>query len=241
MESKKFRLDRFVSSRTGVKKGDVRLLLAQKRVMVDGGFAAAINQVVDQFSHIVVDGQILQQNSAVYWMMHKPVGVVSATKDEIHKTVIDLLEEDNPEARLDDLHIVGRLDLNSSGLLLLTNDGEWSRRLTSPDKNVAKVYEVTLADPITDEYSEAFAQGMYFAFEDLTTLPAVLEKVSEYVARVTLMEGRYHQIKRMFGRFRNQVVELHRVSIGNLELDEDLLPGDSRLLTPSEAKSIISQ
>jgi len=241
MESKKFRLDRFVSSRTGVKKGDVRLLLAQKRVMVDGGFAAAINQVVDQFSHIVVDGQILQQNSAVYWMMHKPVGVVSATKDEIHKTVIDLLEADNPEARLDDLHIVGRLDLNSSGLLLLTNDGEWSRRLTSPDKNVAKVYEVTLADPITDEYSEAFAQGMYFAFEDLTTLPAVLEKVSEYVARVTLMEGRYHQIKRMFGRFRNQVVELHRVSIGNLELDEDLLPGDSRLLTPSEAKSIISQ
>jgi len=241
MESKKFRLDRFVSSRTGVKKGDVRLLLAQKRVMVDGGFAAAINQVVDQFSHIVVDGQILQQNSAVYWMMHKPVGVVSATKDEIHKTVIDLLEADNPEARLDDLHIVGRLDLNSSGLLLLTNDVEWSRRLTSPDKNVAKVYEVTLADPITDEYSEAFAQGMYFAFEDLTTLPAVLEKVSEYVARVTLMEGRYHQIKRMFGRFRNQVVELHRVSIGNLELDEDLLPGDSRLLTPSEAKSIISQ
>jgi len=241
MESKKFRLDRFVSSRTGVKKGDVRLLLAQKRVMVDGGFAAAINQVVDQFSHIVVDGQILQQNSAVYWMMHKPVGVVSATKDEIHKTVIDLLEADNPEARLDDLHIVGRLDLNSSGLLLLTNDGEWSRRLTSPDKNVAKVYEVTLADPITDEYSEAFAQGMYFAFEDLTTLPAVLEKVSEYVARVTLMEGRYHQIKRMFGRFRNQVVELHRVSIGNLELDEDLLPGDSRLLTPSEAKSILSQ
>ena len=241
MESKKFRLDRFVSSRTGVKKGDVRLLLAQKRVMVDGGFAAAINQVVDQFSHIVVDGQILQQNSAVYWMMHKPVGVVSATKDEIHKTVIDLLEADNPEARLDDLHIVGRLDLNSSGLLLLTNDVEWSRRLTSPDKNVAKVYEVTLADPITDEYSEAFAQGMYFAFEDLTTLPAVLEKVSEYVARVTLMEGRYHQIKRMFGRLRNQVVELHRVSIGNLELDEDLLPGDSRLLTPSEAKSIISQ
>ena len=163
-------------------------------------------------------------------MMNKPIGVVSATKDEQHKTVMDLLVEKN--INTDDLHIVGRLDLHSSGLLLLTNDGDWSRALMSPEKKVAKVYEVTLENPITDECIQAFANGMYFSYEDITTKPAQLEKLSECVAKVTLEEGRYHQIKRMFGRFRNPVLALHRVSIGEIELDDGLAPGESRSIMP---------
>jgi 16S rRNA pseudouridine516 synthase len=163
-------------------------------------------------------------------MMNKPIGVVSATKDEQHKTVMDLLVEKN--INTDDLHVVGRLDLNSSGLLLLTNDGDWSRALMSPEKKVAKVYEVTLENPITDECIQAFANGMYFSYEDITTKPAQLEKLSECVAKVTLEEGRYHQIKRMFGRFRNPVLALHRVSIGEIKLDTDLAPGECRSIMP---------
>ena len=165
-------------------------------------------------------------------MMNKPIGVVSATKDEQHKTVMDLIDNENAA----DLHIVGRLDLNSSGLLLLTNDGDWSRSLMSPENKVAKVYEVTLEHTITDECIQAFADGMYFSYEDITTKPAHLEILSEHVAKVTLEEGRYHQIKRMFGRFRNPVLALHRVSIGEIKLDNGLAPGEYRALTHDEIK-----
>ena len=230
MSGKKHRLDRFISAKTGTPKSKVRLMLAQKRIYVDGQLATDINQPIDQFSHVALDGAVVQNNTRRYIMMNKPIGVVSATKDEQHKTVMDLLVEKN--INTDDLHVVGRLDLNSSGLLLLTNDGDWSRALMSPEKKVAKVYEVTLENPITDECIQAFANGMHFSYEDITTKPAQLEKLSECVAKVTLEEGRYHQIKRMFGRFRNPVLALHRVSIGEIKLDTDLAPGECRSIMP---------
>ena len=230
MESKRIRLDRYLSAQLGINKKDVRLLLAQKRVLVDGEIANDIQLVIDDFTHVVCDGRELQNKSPSYVMMNKPVGVVSATKDDQHKTVIDLLDR----ADKHDLHIVGRLDLNSSGLLLLTNDGRWSRRLMSPEHKVPKLYRVTLEYSISEEYIPAFAEGMYFPFEDITTLPAELKIISDHVAEVSLVEGRYHQIKRMFGRFRNPVVGLHRVSIGGLVLDEGLAPGESRDLNLTE-------
>ena len=230
MSGKKHRLDRFISAKTGTPKSKVRLMLAQKRIYVDGQLATDINQPIDQFSHVALDGAVVQNNTRRYIMMNKPIGVVSATKDEQHKTVMDLLVEKN--INTDDLHIVGRLDLHSSGLLLLTNDGEWSRALMSPENKVAKVYEVTVEHPINGECIQAFANGMYFSYEDITTKPAQLEKLSECVAKVTLEEGRYHQIKRMFGRFRNPVLALHRVSIGEIELDDGLAPGESRSIMP---------
>lgn len=234
MSGKKYRLDRFISAKTGTPKSKVRLMLAQKRIYVDGQLATDINQPIDQFSHVALDGAVVQNNTRRYIMMNKPIGVVSATKDEQHKTVMDLLVEKN--INTDDLHIVGRLDLHSSGLLLLTNDGEWSRALMSPENKVAKVYEVTVEHPITDECIQAFAKGIYFSYEDITTKPAQLEKLSECVAKVTLEEGRYHQIKRMFGRFRNPVLALHRVSIGEIELDDRLAPGEYRVLNENETK-----
>jgi 16S rRNA pseudouridine516 synthase len=230
MLGKKHRLDRFISAKTATPKSNVRLMLAQKRIRVDGQLATDLSQPIDQFSHVALDGSVLQNNSRKYIMINKPVGVVSATKDEQHKTVMDLLCEEDAA----DLHIVGRLDLNSSGLLLLTNDGEWSRALMSPENKVSKVYEVTLENPITQNYIQAFAEGMYFSYEDITTKPAHLEILSEHVAKVTLEEGRYHQIKRMFGRFRNPVLALHRVSIGEIKLDNGLAPGEYRVLRENE-------
>ena len=170
-------------------------------------------------------------------MLNKPVGVVSATKDELHKTVIELLSGYSTE-QLESLHIVGRLDLNTSGLLLLTNDSRWSRKLMAPEEKVSKVYSVTLENDLSEDYISAFAEGMYFSFEDITTQPAALKIISDKVAEVILMEGKYHQIKRMFGRFRNPVMALHRSSIGNLKLDKCLLEGQSRQLTSVEVSSI---
>ncbi|WP_440876122.1 pseudouridine synthase [Thalassotalea sp. PLHSN55] len=228
------RLDRFISEKCQISRRDVRMLLAQKRVTVDGSYVDDIGLIIDKFSTIVVDDKVLQAQQARYLMLHKPTGVVSATKDEHHKTVLDLIDGENYQG----LHLVGRLDLNTSGLVLLTNDSRWSEQLTLPDKKVAKTYWVRLAKPLTVDYVEAFANGMYFHTEDITTRPAMLEIVSEYVARVTLVEGRYHQIKRMFGRFQNQVIELHRESIGKLKLDSSLAPGDYRPLTAQEVVGI---
>ncbi len=205
-------------------------MLAKGRVKVDGELARDIDQIVDEFSHVCLDNRVLQANEPTYLMLHKPIGVVSATIDENHKTVIDLIDREDKES----LHIVGRLDLNTSGLLLLTNDGRWSKRLMDPEHKVGKLYRVQLKNPLTEEYISAFAKGMYFEFEDITTLPAELEIVDNHTALVTLYEGRYHQIKRMFGRFRNPVIGLHRISVGNIVLDNSLKPGESRALTGEE-------
>ncbi len=232
------RLDRFISEFYQINRKKVRLILAQKRVFVDGVLAADMAQIIDQFSHIVMDLEVLQANQPHYIMLNKPVGVVCATKDDKHKTVIDLLKGHFDESIISSLHIVGRLDLNTSGLVLLTNDSRWSEKLTSPAYKVAKCYHVTLANPITANYVEAFAQGMYFPYEKITTQPAILSIISSVKAQVILTEGRYHQIKRMFGRFRNPVVALHRHSIGKLYLDQSLSSGESRHLEPFEVSKL---
>jgi 16S rRNA pseudouridine516 synthase len=228
------RLDRFISENCQVNRKAVRLILAQKRVSVDGIVASDIAMIVDQFSLIVMDGKTLQSNQPHYIMLNKPIGVVCATQDVNHKTVIDLLVGKYCQKIIESLHIVGRLDLNTTGLVLLTNDSRWSERLTSPEHKVAKCYQVTLTNALTEEYVIVFAQGMYFSYEKITTKPAILKIISPFKAEVVLTEGRYHQIKRMFGRFRNQVVALHRDSIGKIGLDISLELGSSRELAKDE-------
>ena len=236
MSISRARLDRFISEKCDHSRRDVRLLVAQKRILVDDNVVNDVSLIVDKFSKIVLDDELLQDNQPSYVMLHKPIGVVCATKDKQHKTVIDLLNIPEKEQ----LHIVGRLDLNTSGLVLLTNDSRWSERLTHPKNKVKKRYIVTLKKSLTEEYVTAFEQGMYFSFEDITTQPAALSILSSHVAQVDLVEGRYHQIKRMFGRFRNPVLALHRESIGQLRLDDNLLVGQSRYLTSCEAEQIIT-
>ncbi|CAA0079558.1 Ribosomal small subunit pseudouridine synthase A [Zhongshania aliphaticivorans] len=234
MRSNTTRLDRFISAKLRIKRSDVRLLLAQKRVLVDGVVATNIGQVIGPFSWVSFDDEVLQNQVARYLMMNKPLGVVSATKDSRNKTVIDLL----PENERAGLHIPGRLDFNTTGLLLLTNDGQWSRNLSSPANNIAKVYTVTVSKPLDASYIDAFASGMFFNYEGITTRPVKLEILADYVAKLSLVEGRYHQIKRMFGRFQNEVLALHRDAIGGLSLDPSLASGQSRPLTQHEVLSL---
>lgn len=232
------RLDKFIAQKLNISRRSVRLMLAQKRVLVDDVVAEDIDQVIHHFSVVLIDGEVIQRNIPVYIMLHKPVGVVSATKDDKHRTVIDLLKSEYTSDVVESLHIVGRLDLNTSGLVLLTNDSRWSSRITSPEQKVPKLYRVTLENELNADYITAFEQGMYFAYENLTTQPAELSIESPNIALVNLIEGRYHQIKRMFGRFRNPVVALHRLSIGNLALDSKLKAGESRVLTTEEVTDI---
>ncbi len=228
------RLDRFLSNLAQFNRQTARQLLASGRVQVDGVVVCEGLYNVSQFSRIEVDNQLLQAGKpARYFMLHKPMGVVSATKHDEHRTVLDLLDEPDKA----DLHLAGRLDLNTSGLLLLTNDGQWSRRLTEPRSRLGKVYRVTTEQPISAEYIEVFAQGLYFAYEGLTTLPAELVILDSHSALLTLHEGRYHQVKRMFGHFQNKVIDLHRLSMGSIELDPQLASGQYRTLNPAEIAS----
>lgn len=237
MQTKSFRIDRYLSKQLKINRRDIKLMLAQGRIEINGATIREVNTIVEEFDRVVFDGEVLQDKQPLYIMLNKPIGVVSATKDELHKTVIDLLSGYSTE-QLESLHIVGRLDLNTSGLLLITNDSRWSRKLMAPEAKVNKVYNVTLENDLSEDYISAFAEGMYFSFEDITTQPALLTIIADKVAEVILMEGKYHQIKRMFGRFRNPVMALHRSSIGNLKLDEELKEGQSRQLTSLEVSSI---
>lgn len=191
-------------------------MLAQGRVTVDGRLAQDVAEVIGPFSRVQLDGEWTQNNTAHYLMLNKPQGVVCATKDVEHRTILDLLELPYKEL----LHIVGRLDYNSTGLVLLTNDGQWSRQLSDPNSRLIKRYRVRTEKPITEEYERAFQQGMYFDFEGIITRPATLTILDKRTADVGLVEGRYHQIKRMFGRFNNKVLSIHRFAVGAYELGE---------------------
>ena len=236
MQSKRTRLDRFMSQQLGIKRQAIRPIIAQGRIRVDGCIARDVQQTIHQFSHVTFDEQVLQDHKPCYVMMNKPKGVVSATKDQHHKTVIDLLERKDRHK----LHIAGRLDFNSTGLILLTNDGRWSRELSIPKNKVYKRYQVEVEKPLDESYIRAFSKGIYFNYEGITTKPAALNIMSSHICEVSLTEGRYHQVKRMFGHFQNAVLELHRQSVGNLILDQNLLPGQSRELSKSEINNIYS-
>lgn len=229
------RLDRFLSNLPRFSRADARLLLVAGRVRVDNQIVRDGRHEVREFSRIELDDELLQAGKpARYFMLNKPAGVVSATEHPEHRTVLDLLDEPDKH----ELHIAGRLDLTTTGLLIITNDGLWSRRLTEPRSRLGKVYRVTTEQSITAEYAEVFARGLYFAYEGLTTLPAELEVLDSHCALLTLHEGRYHQVKRMFGHFRNRVVTLHRERMGPLALDASLAPGQYRELSPEEIASV---
>lgn len=227
------RLDRFLSNLPRFSRKDVRLALLAGRVMVDGETIKDPLHDVREFSQITLDDETLQAGKpARYFMLHKPPGCVSATTDPQHPTVLDLLDEPDKH----ELHIAGRLDFNTSGLMLITNDGQWSRRLTQPATKLPKVYYVETEREIGEHYLEKFAEGFYFAFENLTTLPAHLTLIGSRQARLSIVEGRYHQVKRMFGFFDNKVLRLHREIMGPLLLDPTLEPGQYRPLTPAEIR-----
>ena len=225
------RLDRLISRARGTGRREVRGILAKGVVKVNGVVVLNGRADVGEFDRVELDGEVLQARRPVYVMLNKPAGYVSATVDDEHPTVMELLGDAFPD---EELHIAGRLDRFSTGLLLLTNDGAWSRRLTVPDEEHPKVYLVETAEPIKPDTAETFAGGIYFGYEDLTTGPAELELLGERRARLTIYEGKYHQVKRMFHAVGNRVVSLHREKVGPIALDPELAEGEWRELLPDE-------
>lgn len=231
------RLDRFVSQAADVSRAQARQLIRRGRVTVDGtrqrdaAFSLAGCEQVD------LDGEPLALPSALYLMMHKPVGLLSATTDSRQATVLSLL----PTSLAARVHLVGRLDKETSGLLLLTDDGAWTHRVASPNHPCPKTYLAALAEPLVDDAESRIAAGLLLRSEQRPTRPARLQRLTPTRVRLTISEGRYHQVRRMFAALGNRVVALHRESVGGLALDPGLPPGGWRLLTDAERDAVLGR
>ncbi|OOE88135.1 16S rRNA pseudouridine(516) synthase RsuA [Salinivibrio sharmensis] len=224
------RIDKFLCETLGVTRKQAGRVLKSECVTINGDVVKSGAIKVSEGAEVAFEGRVLTLSGPRYFMMHKPAGVVCSHEDAFNPTVFVLLDEVNAEK----LHIAGRLDADTTGLLLFTDDGQWSHRITSPKHQCTKTYRVWLVDPISPETAPAFKEGVMLHGEKQPTLPATLEKVNDYEALLTIQEGKYHQVKRMFAAMGNKVDALHRESIGDLELDEDLEPGEYRPLTDQE-------
>ena len=235
------RLDKYLCETGYGTRSQVKDLLKKGQVMVNGEVVKKpelkINETTDQ---ILCQGKKASYQKNIYLMLHKPAGVVSATEDNREKTVLDLVR---PEDRKNGLFPVGRLDKDTEGLLLLTDDGELAHRLLSPKKHVDKTYYAKIDGQVTEEHVKQFREGLDIG-DEKKTLPAVLTillsgQVSEI--EVTIHEGRFHQIKRMFEAVGCKVTYLKRLSMGSLVLDETLLSGEYRPLTEAELEGLTKQ
>ena len=229
------RLDKIISSTGKKSRREVREMVRQGRVLVDGKPAPAADMKVDpQTAVILLDGEPLGYEKFTYVMLHKPAGVLTATEDRRQETVLDLLP---PELRRRALSPVGRLDKDTEGLLLLTNDGQLAHRLLSPKSHVDKVYYARVDGALEPGDIAAFAAGMTLG-DGLECLPAGLEILSPTEALVTLREGKFHQVKRMLAARGKPVLYLKRLSMGRLRLDPALAPGAWRMLTEEERSAL---
>ena len=229
------RLDKLLSDSGRFTRSQAREAIRAGRVRVNGSVVRKPEEKFDAESDTVsADGETLNCLPMRYLMLHKPAGVLSATDDEKQRTVLDLLP---PELRKQGLFPVGRLDKDTTGLLLLTNDGDFAHRVTAPKKHVPKRYRATLDGPVTEADAAAFAGGVTLG-DGTQCLPAHLEIEAPNVGIVTVFEGKYHQVKRMFAARGRTVTALHRECIGALELDAALGPGEYRPLYVEERAAI---
>lgn len=217
-------------------RSEVKKFLKTCRVKLNEKFEKNPNTQVDiEKDEISFDDEIVIYKEFTYLMLNKPKDYISATFDTKLPTVLDLLEF--PYSNME-LFPVGRLDIDTTGFLILTNDGKFSYNVTNPKKKVNKKYFVTLRDDITSEQIKNLESGIYFEKEDFTTENAKVEKISEKEINLTISEGKFHQVKRMLEYVGNEVVELKRVCIGNLNLDDSLKLGEYREITSNELKEI---
>ena len=235
------RLDKFLVACAVGSRTEVKNFLKSGRVTVNGKKEKSAKlQINEETDEICFDGQKLTYEEFVYYMMNKPQGVISATEDPKHKTVLDLLDD---LARSKEVFPVGRLDIDTHGLLLLTNDGQLAHALLSPKRHVDKTYLARVDGIMTDEDIETFAQGI--PLKDFTCQPAKLELVSldreknQSLVRVTIAEGKFHQVKRMVAYCGKEVVDLQRLTMGTLILDENLKRGEWRRLTKEELEDLL--
>lgn len=253
--AKDIRLDKYIAEAAGITRKDAKTALQKGRVRVNGEVCKNGDAKVSSADEVTLDGKNLAAEEFLYLMLHKPAGVVSATEDGRDKTVLDLVKEQSAESSEEagasgyflgkrEVFPVGRLDKDTEGLLLLTDDGELAHKLLSPKKHVDKVYFARLEGEVPGDAAERFAEGIQVG-QDYKALPAKLEvlSVKDGVSEVhiTLREGKFHQVKRMCHEIGCEVTYLKRISMGNLVLDDKLQPGECRKLTPEEVESLKQQ
>ena len=185
---------------------------------------------------ISIDGEEINYQKNVYLILNKPMGYISATEDRNQKTVLDLIDEKYSHR---EMFPAGRLDKDTTGMMIITDDGVFAHNILAPKKHIQKIYEVTIDIPVTEEMKIKFKDGI--DLNDGKCKTAILEKIDEYTAKVTLTEGRYHQIKRMFGCFGAKVIKLHRICMGQLYLPKDIKEGESRELTQEELELLVKR
>lgn len=226
------RLDKYLANHGGLTRAEARIAIQSGIVTVNGDMVKAIGQKVQESDSIFVLSQEVLLGGETYLVFHKPAGIICSNKDAEHSTVIDLI----PDYDDLDLSIAGRLDKDTTGIVLLSTDGKWTHRVTSPNYKSKKTYLIETADPIAPELVGRFREGIFLKDSPKLTAPAELEILSEKVAKLVLTEGRYHQVKRMFGACGNKVVKLHRSRVGIVDLD-GLEEGQCRVLTDEEIAS----
>lgn len=228
------RIDKVIGTQTEYSRKEVKELVRKKRVMVNDEIITKSDIKINPETDIIkIDNQEIQIKKYVYLILNKPKGYISATEDKSMATVLDLV----PKQYLHrNLFPAGRLDKDTTGLMVITDDGTFAHNILSPSKHVSKKYNVTIDIPMTEEMVLVFKNGIML--NDGECKSAILKITSTYTGIVTLTEGRYHQIKRMFGCFGAKVIELQRISMGNLNLPDDLEIGKCRELTKEELQKI---
>ncbi|SHO56396.1 16S rRNA pseudouridine(516) synthase RsuA [Vibrio quintilis] len=230
------RLDKFLCDALGITRKQATKIIKSGDVVVNELPESRGARKLAESDEVYWQEQRLSARGPVYIMLYKPEGFVCSHTDDFNQTAFILLDEPN----LNNLHFAGRLDVDTTGLVLITDDGQWSHRITSPKHHCEKTYRVWLADPVQPDYTEKFAQGIQLNQERDLTKPAQLEIFSETEVCLTIHEGKYHQVKRMFAALGNKVVALHRERIGDIALDESLEPGEYRYLSDEEIQSVWS-
>lgn len=232
------RIDKILAASLGVSRRDAAVLIKKAQVLVNGAPVRSVNVKCDELNdEILVDGKAVSYSKFVYIMMNKPKGVISASDGKGERTVIDLLPDD---MRRKGLFPAGRLDKDTTGFMLITDDGDFSHRILSPKKHVPKTYIAVLDKPFSEDLITEFKNGV--ELKDGKCQPADLEPAnSDYsTAKLTINEGKYHQVKRMFAKYGLKVLELKRVKIGKLLLDNRLAEGECRYLTKQELEQLES-
>lgn len=228
------RLDKFLCDALGATRKEATKIIKSGDVTVNEVVVKSGAHKLKESCCVEWQNRELTLQGPKYIMLHKPEGFVCSHEDGFNHTAFVLLDEVNMEK----LHFAGRLDVDTTGLVLMTDDGKWSHRITSPKHKCEKTYRVWLADPIGEDYVARFVEGIELRNEREPTLPAQLEVIDTHEALLTIVEGKYHQVKRMFAALGNKVEGLHRERIGAIELDADLEPGEYRYLTEEEVESV---
>jgi 16S rRNA pseudouridine516 synthase len=224
------RLDKLLSKSTAFTRSKAKIVIRSGDVKVDGEVVRNTAQHISEDAHVEYMGVPLKKPRPQFIMYHKPAGEVCANSDKEHPTVFDSLFL----PRMETLHIAGRLDIDTTGLVLITDDGQWSHIITSPKHKHEKTYLIELDTPITEDQIRILTEGVQLKDEKKRSLPAKVEVLAETQIRMTITEGKYHQVKRMLAAVGNHVVKLHREQIGKIKLDESLKEGGWRELTADE-------